>query len=132
MILRYEQTCAENYVHEIKVMNRELKAVTVRHGVGKVTQFRSQAQFGRRLTLLLFGLFVSILLAGCDGDVINEAAGDSGSSLPHVVSAVSMDNRTVLVSFSKPMSDSVIDPDNYSIVQANVNPEAGALGVTAA
>jgi hypothetical protein len=54
------------------------------------------------------------------------------ATLPRVVGAVSPDNTTVLVSFSKPMSRSVLDLANYVIRQANVNSEAGRLPVLAA
>ena len=48
---------------------------------------------------------------------------------PRVVGAVSTSNNTVVVQFSEKMSDSVLNPANYTIVQANVNPEAGGLRV---
>jgi hypothetical protein len=38
----------------------------------------------------------------------------------------------VTVQFSKPMSDSAIDPSHYAIVQVIVHPEVGALGVDSA
>jgi len=51
---------------------------------------------------------------------------------PRVVGAVSSGNKTVLVSFSEPMGDSALNPSFYSIVQANVNPEAGFLRIDGA
>ncbi|MGD2109547.1 MAG: hypothetical protein PVI86_09165, partial [Phycisphaerae bacterium] len=49
--------------------------------------------------------------------------------LPRVVGAASLGNTSVLVTFSKPMGDSALEPAHYVIVQENVNPEVGALGV---
>ncbi|TGN39860.1 hypothetical protein [Marinobacter confluentis] len=46
-----------------------------------------------------------------------------------VVSAGSVDNTHVVVAFSKPVTDSALDPASYGIVQANVNTEAGFLQV---
>ena len=51
---------------------------------------------------------------------------------PKVTSAGSTGNTTVVVQFSKAMADNAIDPSRYAIVQLNVNPEVGALPVTAA
>ncbi len=51
------------------------------------------------------------------------------TTLPRLVGAVSTSNRTVLVTYNKPMGDSALNPQNYPIVQENVNPEVGALGV---
>ncbi|MBD3641851.1 MAG: hypothetical protein HUJ18_12735 [Marinobacter sp.] len=48
---------------------------------------------------------------------------------PSVVSAASLDNTRVLVVFNKPMSDDTPIPANFAISQANVNSEAGFLGV---
>jgi len=54
------------------------------------------------------------------------------SSLPRVVGAISTSNTEVVISFSKSMGNSAINPANYAIVQENINGEAGALGVKAA
>ena len=51
------------------------------------------------------------------------------SDAPRVVSAISTDNHTVVVQFSEKMSDSVLNASNYSIVQSNVNSEAGGLRI---
>ncbi len=51
---------------------------------------------------------------------------------PRVVGAISTSNTTVKIAFSNVMGDSAIDHTNYSIVQVNVNGEAGALAVTGA
>jgi hypothetical protein len=51
---------------------------------------------------------------------------------PRVVGAISTGNTGVVVHFSKPMADIVENPGRYAIVQENVNPEVGALGVVAA
>jgi hypothetical protein len=59
-------------------------------------------------------------------------AGTSGltdDDLPRVVAAGSTSNTTVMVSFTKMMGDSAIDPDAYSIVQSNIVPEAGTLNI---
>ncbi|HRX84560.1 MAG TPA: hypothetical protein P5572_06020 [Phycisphaerae bacterium] len=60
------------------------------------------------------------------------AAGDGDPSLllPRVTGAVSTSNRTVVVSFNKPMSDSVLAATNYFIVQENVLSEVGYVAVT--
>jgi len=50
-----------------------------------------------------------------------------GAALPRVVSAASLSNTEVLIAFNKSMGDSALDASNYVIVQANVNPEVGAL-----
>lgn len=56
-----------------------------------------------------------------------ETAG--AGTLPRVVSALSTGNTTVVVVFNKSMGDSAEDAGNYAIVQSNVIPEAGALGI---
>jgi thrombospondin type 3 repeat protein/binary toxin B/toxin PA len=53
-------------------------------------------------------------------------------SEPRVVAAISTSNTTIKVSFSNVMSTEAETAGNYSIVQENVNGEAGALAVTAA
>ncbi|MFY4730082.1 fibronectin type III domain-containing protein, partial [Nitrospira sp. BLG_2] len=57
-------------------------------------------------------------------------AGDPDSVLPRVTGAISTGNRTVLVTFNKPMSDLALVPSNYFIIQKNQQPEAGYLTVT--
>jgi cysteine-rich repeat protein len=54
------------------------------------------------------------------------------SAAPRVVGAASTSNTTVIVTFSKAMSDDAIASGNYAIVQANVNAEVGYLGVVSA
>ncbi|QDV89189.1 IPT/TIG domain protein [Phycisphaerae bacterium RAS2] len=49
---------------------------------------------------------------------------------PRVVSAISTSNTTVRVTFNESVDASAADPSNYSIVQLNVQPEAGVLIVT--
>lgn len=49
---------------------------------------------------------------------------------PRVVSAVSTGNTSVRVTFNESVDAGAADPSNYSIVQLNVQPEAGALLVT--
>jgi hypothetical protein len=78
------------------------------------------------------------------GNVINPAANTAmftfvgepgiadGTQIPRVVGAVSTDNMTVRVTFSKPMTDSAENPDNYSIVQASEDGEAAKLFVQSA
>jgi len=56
--------------------------------------------------------------------------GDPSLLLPRLTGAISTSNRTVVVSFNKPMSDSVLNPLNYFIVQENQQPEVGFLAVT--
>jgi hypothetical protein len=51
---------------------------------------------------------------------------------PRVVGAASLSNTEVLVSFSEPMADNATRPEHFVIAQEVVNPEAGALLVTAA
>jgi hypothetical protein len=60
------------------------------------------------------------------------AAGASDPSLllPRLTGAISTSNRTVVVSFNKAMSDSVLTAANYFIIQENVNPEVGYVAVT--
>jgi cysteine-rich repeat protein len=55
-----------------------------------------------------------------------------GSSAPRVSGAASTSNTTVVVTFSKAMSDDALNASNYAIVQVNVNPEVGYLGVISA
>jgi hypothetical protein len=52
-----------------------------------------------------------------------------GKSQPRVVGATSTSNTTVVVRFSKPMDDAAVAPSSYAVVQENVNPEVGFLGV---
>src|SRR5262249_15376302 len=54
------------------------------------------------------------------------------NDLPRVVGAASTGNNGIVVQFSRPMGDSATNPGNYVIVTADVNPEVGALSVTAA
>lgn len=51
---------------------------------------------------------------------------------PRVIGAISTSNVTVVVTFSKRMGLSAVDPANYSIVQENVLPEAAAVAVVSA
>jgi hypothetical protein len=51
---------------------------------------------------------------------------------PRVLGAVSTRNTGVLVSFSRMMGGSAVQPENYMIGQVNVVPEAGRLIVTSA
>lgn len=51
---------------------------------------------------------------------------------PRVTSAASTGNTNVVVQFSKPMADNAADPSRYTIVQENVNPEVGTVGVVSA
>ncbi|NLE61711.1 MAG: Ig-like domain-containing protein, partial [Planctomycetes bacterium] len=46
---------------------------------------------------------------------------------PRLVSAVSTDNTSVVVTFSEEVGEGANKASNYSIVQANVNPESGTL-----
>lgn len=46
---------------------------------------------------------------------------------PRLVSAISTGNTSVRVTFSEPVGDGADNAANYSIVQRNVNPEAGVL-----
>jgi cysteine-rich repeat protein len=57
---------------------------------------------------------------------------EGGDVLPRVVGAASTSGTTVVVSYSKSMSDDAILPGSYHIVQKNVNPEAGTLDVVGA
>ncbi len=50
---------------------------------------------------------------------------------PTVTSAGSTGNTTVLVQFSEPMADDALTATRYSVLQENVNPEVGAVAVTA-
>ncbi|HEX6246117.1 MAG TPA: hypothetical protein VFZ61_34575, partial [Polyangiales bacterium] len=60
-----------------------------------------------------------------------QAQGDAGA-LPRLIGAVSTSNTTVVVRFSRPMSDSALSTASYWIVQEVVNPEVGALSVVSA
>jgi Bacterial TSP3 repeat len=59
-------------------------------------------------------------------------AGLNENDLPRVVGAASTSNTGIVVQFSRPMGDSATNPANYVIVTTDVNPEVGALTVTAA
>ncbi len=59
-------------------------------------------------------------------------AGLGPDVLPRVAGAASTGNTGVLVTFTKPMGASAIVASNYVVVQQNVNPEVGALGVLSA
>ncbi|MEO8603138.1 MAG: hypothetical protein ABI629_11235 [bacterium] len=52
--------------------------------------------------------------------------------LPRVVGAASASNNTIIIQFSRPMSDSIKDPVSYVITTETVHPEVGHLIVTAA
>jgi hypothetical protein len=56
----------------------------------------------------------------------------AANEAPRVTGATSLSNTEVIVAFNKPMADSAIQPSFYSIVQRNVNSEAGFLAVTGA
>ncbi|MDO3723271.1 hypothetical protein QVZ43_16255 [Marinobacter sp. chi1] len=53
----------------------------------------------------------------------------ASAEAPSVVSAASLDNTHVQVTFSKPMSEQTPGSATFSITQANVNPESGVLEV---
>lgn len=57
---------------------------------------------------------------------------DKNDGGPRLVSAVSTGNTHVRAIFSEPVGDTAKDISNYSIVQANVNPESATLLVSAA
>ncbi len=59
-------------------------------------------------------------------------AGLGPDVLPRVAGAASTGNTGVLVTFTKPMGASAEIASNYVVVQENVNPEVGALGVLSA
>jgi len=63
-----------------------------------------------------------------DGGPETVGAGEA----PRVVGAASTSNTTVVVTFSKAMSDDALVSGNYGIVQDNVNSEVGYLGVVSA
>jgi hypothetical protein len=63
---------------------------------------------------------------------VNTPPGTPDEKLPRLVGAASASNTTIIVQFSKPMSDTVKKPGNYVLTQEHVNPEAGRLTVTAA
>lgn len=70
----------------------------------------------------------SVILAG-EFEYVTSVTDAEG---PRVVSAVSTDNTSVVVTFSEPLGEGATKPENYSIVQANVNPESGVLLVNKA
>ena len=82
------------------------------------------------VTSLVSGL--PLLMAASDNTFLGASRESAKAELPAVVSAVSLDNTRLLVVFNKPMSDQTAVPSNYSIVQENVNSEAGALLVVSA
>jgi hypothetical protein len=55
------------------------------------------------------------------------SAATDPKDLPRVTGAASQSNTSLLVSFSKPMDASALNPGHYIIVQTNVNPEPGVL-----
>jgi len=81
--------------------------------------------------------FVDIIVRRPNGDVsilpdafeYRPAASGDLPGPPRLVSAVSTSNTSVRVTFSEPVAEGANDASNYSIVQTNVNPEAGALRV---
>ncbi|MCB9852609.1 MAG: hypothetical protein H6819_05900 [Phycisphaerales bacterium] len=97
-----------------------------------------------RLALISTIAFLAAL-SGCPDQAANlgtdgqPAAGQSTPAVqdavagpPKLVSAISTSNTSVRVTFSEPMDNSVLSASNYAIVQANVVPEAGSLGVVSA
>ncbi|UCC30229.1 MAG: IPT/TIG domain-containing protein [Phycisphaerales bacterium] len=84
--------------------------------------------------------FVDLVVLGPDGETVTmadafeyvPAVPDDLPGPPRLVSAVSTSNTTVRVTFSEPVEEGAEDPSNYSIVQTNVNPEAGVLHVVSA
>lgn len=97
-------------------------------------------------TLFLGTYTIVVDVVGADGSAINpnfSSASFTGSVVPDpepppdterpvVSSAGSANNTTVVVQFSEAMADNALDTSHYAIVQENVNPEVGALPVTAA
>ncbi|MQX54512.1 hypothetical protein [Alcanivorax sediminis] len=78
-------------------------------------------------------LLLSAALSGCFGDDVSVAPPPTTPASPPVVTgAISTGNTQVRVSFSKPMSASVEEAGNYSVVQENVNGETGYLTVLSA
>lgn len=111
--------------------------------------FSLASSFRRLLAPAALSAAVALLAGGCPNSSAPSPEPATGSSpaarpnagpaanapvadAPRLVSAVSTSNTAVTVTFSKPMDASVENPANYSIIQVNVTPEAGALGVVSA
>jgi hypothetical protein len=77
---------------------------------------------------------------GADGSPVNPSFNSAtftgavprDTTRPKVVSAASVDNKHVVVQFSKPMADDTADTSRYVIVQTVIHPEVGALTITGA
>ncbi|EMP56402.1 hypothetical protein MSNKSG1_11023 [Marinobacter santoriniensis NKSG1] len=82
------------------------------------------------VTGLVSGL--PLLMSASASTFLGASLESAKAEAPSVVSAASLDNTRVLVVFNKAMSDQTVAPSNFSIVQENVNPEAGALLVVSA
>ena len=77
---------------------------------------------------------------GADGSPVNvtfnsatfTGAVPRDTTRPKVASAASVDNKHVVVQFSKPMADNTTDTSHFVIVQTVIHPEVGALTITGA
>ena len=81
---------------------------------------------------VVFVTSLSGLLASCSEEVSVESGSDASDTATAVVGAISTDNTTVFVSFSKAMGPSAEDSGNYVITQETVNSEVGTLIIKAA
>ena len=113
----------ENRATEVAYINANTLGVVVPPGVAGLTDIRLQAEDGTEVVLT--GAFE--YLAAPEPEPVDPVPGG-----PRVVSAVSQGNTSVKVFFSEPLAAGAADPSKYSIVQENVNPEAGALVVLTA
>jgi hypothetical protein len=80
----------------------------------------------------LLAIGVAIPLVACEESettIHNEGGGgdEEGAEGPRILGVLSASNKTVQISYSRPMDASAVDPANYLVVQENVNPEAGGL-----
>ena len=83
---------------------------------------------------------IVVNVKGADGNPVNPAfssATFSGSrprdtERPKVTGAGSVDNKHVVVQFTKPMADNTADTSRFVIVQTVTHPEVGALTITGA
>jgi hypothetical protein len=77
---------------------------------------------------------------GADGSPVNPALNSAtftgavprDTTRPKVTSGASIDNKHVVVQFSKPMADNTTDTSHFVIVQTVIHPEVGALTITGA
>ncbi|MCG3128827.1 MAG: hypothetical protein CHACPFDD_03721 [Phycisphaerae bacterium] len=106
----------------------ELRVTTPPQGAGLVDVIIIAADGG--VTLIPAG-YEYVAVSAADGEIIGQLE-QRFPGAPKLVSAVSLNNTQVLVTFNEPVGKGADDPTHFSIVHEEVNQEVGVLLVRSA